>query len=64
MRNDLKHGVSYECHIKPKSMSAAIKTEIPADRDNLVQRVRQLPTIQFNYFLKVPLTKENQNHNS
>lgn len=35
IRNDLEHGVKamHECHIeiKPKSMPAAIKTEIPAE---------------------------------
>lgn len=35
MRNDLEHGVKamHGCHIdiKPKSMPAAIKTEIPAE---------------------------------
>lgn len=36
MRNDLEHGVKailHDCHIdiKPKSMSPAIKTEIPAE---------------------------------
>lgn len=54
MRNDLEHGVKAilrDCHndIKPKSMSPAIKTEIPAE------------TIKLK---KDPLTKENQNQNS
>lgn len=67
MRNDLEHGVKamHECHIeiKPKSMPAAIKTEIPAETIKFRDICVQFSSI-YHYFQKDPLTKENQNQNS
>lgn len=67
MRNDLEHGVKAmrECHIdiKPKSMSPAIKTEIPAETIKFRDICVQFSSI-YHYFQKDPLTKENQNQNS
>lgn len=68
MRNDLEHGVKAilrDCHIdiKPKSMSPAIKTEIPAETIKLRDSCLQFSSI-YHCFQKDPLTKENQNQNS
>lgn len=53
MRNDLEHGVKAmcDCHIdiKPKSMSAAIKTEILAETIKLRDICLQFSSI-YHYF--------------